>query len=54
MTTANTQQVPEAIETARQKAVREMKERLKRERDKDGRGPYVPPTRGDGPTRLNK
>jgi hypothetical protein len=54
MTTSNTQQVPAETESARQKAIREMKERLKRERKARGQGPYVPPTEVGGPTRLNK
>jgi hypothetical protein len=54
MTTSNTQQDQAAVETARQKAVREMKERLRKEREARGQGPYVPPTDVGGPTRLNK
>jgi hypothetical protein len=53
MATADTK-IEGAAETPRQKAIREMRERLERERKKKGQGPYQAPTRIEGPTRLNK
>jgi hypothetical protein len=54
MATASTEQTPTGNkETPMQKAIREMKERLRKQREAEGKGDYVAPTEVPGPTEIN-
>lgn len=42
----------EQVDAARAKMIEDMKKKLKEQRAKKGQGPYEPPKRIEGPTRV--